>query len=91
MLLETKFTAIERNWLDTIVCPSTALIVAANAIALFRDFVNALFAPEFLSEIGLTLRPSHEYGYNIRSGIREAIVEAGRMRKILRMRYDGKG
>jgi predicted nucleotidyltransferase component of viral defense system len=90
MLFAPKFTTIERDWLRTIVCPSTSLIMAANAIALFRDFITALFDPDILRAIGIGIIPTAKYSYNIRSGIREAIIEAGKARKIIRMRYHGK-
>src|SRR5262249_44728688 len=45
MLVEKKFQTIEEQWLSTIICPAAAFIVAANAIALFKDFIVALFEP----------------------------------------------
>jgi predicted nucleotidyltransferase component of viral defense system len=90
MLLDSKFATIEQHWLQTLVCPISALMAAANAIALFKDFIIALFQPEVLGAIGAPLRPTRAYSYNIRSGVREAIVEAGRSRQLIRMRYEGK-
>lgn len=89
MLVQSKFEMIQKSWLATIICPANAFIAAANAVAFFRDFVNALFEPEVLSAIGASIVPSRAYGYNINSGIREAIVQAGRARHLLRMRYHG--
>ncbi len=90
LLVDDKFQSIEDTWLQTIICPVNSLVLAANAIKLFRDFVSALFEPKIVNAIGASLLPSRDYGYNIRSGIREIIVSAGRSRKLLRMRYQGK-
>ena len=90
MLVDSKFTTVEQHWFQTLVCPVTALMAAANAIALFKDFIIALFQPEVLGAIGASLRPARTYDYNIHSGVREEIVEAGRTRRLIRMRYEGK-
>ncbi len=90
MLYESKFAEIEQSWQQTIICPSTAIIIASNAIALFRNFVTALFEPDILKAIGVAASPSKAYLYNIRSGIRETIIHAGRARQLIRMRYDNK-
>lgn len=87
MLFDSKFSDIERNWLKTIVCPSNAIIVAANAIKLFKDFVRALFQPGILRATGVAATPRAQYSYNIRSGIREAIISAGKARQLLRLTY----
>jgi predicted nucleotidyltransferase component of viral defense system len=90
MLFDPKFALIEEHWLKTIVCPSTSIIIAANAIALFRDFIRALFNPAILQAIGAPSVPPVKYLYNIRSGIRESIIEAGKARQLIRMRYHGR-
>jgi predicted nucleotidyltransferase component of viral defense system len=90
MLLDSKFSTIENHWSQSIVCSATAIILAANAITLFKDFVIALFHPEILGAIGVAVRPTSRYLYNIGSGIRETIIQAGRARQLIRMRYDGK-
>jgi predicted nucleotidyltransferase component of viral defense system len=90
MLVDSKFVTVEEHWLETLICPINTMIVAANAIALFRDFIIALFQPEVLRAVGAPLVPVRGYSYNIRSGIRETIVEAGRSRRLIRMRYGGR-
>jgi len=90
MLFEPKFDQIERNWLATIICPSTSIVVAADAIALFRDFVNALFDPAILQAVGASISTGLRYLYDVRSGTRETIIEAGKARKLIRMRYHGR-
>lgn len=90
LLYEPKFETIGRSWLKTIICPRNSVIAAANAIALFKDFINALFDPDILDAIGLSRVPSDFYQYNIRSGVREAIIEAGKVRQLIRIRYNGR-
>jgi predicted nucleotidyltransferase component of viral defense system len=87
MLFEPKFDQVKHNWLKTIICPATSIIVATNAIALFRDFVNALFDPAILQAVGASAARGIQYLYDIRSGIRETIIEAGKARKLIRMQY----
>lgn len=87
MLYDGKFARMEEDWPKTIICPIPSMIVAANAITLFRDFIRALFDPELLQAIGASSAPSNRYLYNIRSGIREAVIEAGKARKLIRMTY----
>jgi len=89
MLFEPKFEPIEQHWLSTIICPSTSLIDVVIAVAVFKNFINALFDPEILRAIGLAPAPVSMYQYNIRSGIREAVIEAGKARQLIRMRYEG--
>jgi predicted nucleotidyltransferase component of viral defense system len=90
LLSEEKFGAVSGGWLSTIVCPANALIVAANAITTFRQFVNALFQPEVLSEIQLHVMPRAVFGERIPAAIREAIIAAGQARKLLRLRYQNR-
>ena len=89
MLFDNKFVTIEKSWLQTICCPSMAFITAVNAINLFKDFIKALFHPEILRAVGIT-SPESRYDYDIKSGIRETIIEAGKVRQLLRMRYNNK-
>ena len=90
MLFEPKFERMERDWFKTIVCPSTSIISAANAITLFKDFINALFDPVILQSLGTPIATGILHLYNFRSGIRETIIEAGKARKMIRMRYRGR-
>ena len=89
LLYEPKFSTIASSWLKSIVCPTNSIIVAANAITLFRDFVDALFDPEILEAIGVAIASRVRYLYEIGSGHREAIIEAGRARQLIRLRYHG--
>jgi len=87
MLYDQKFVLIERDWNQSIIGPVSAVIIAANAIALFKDFVMALFDPTLLQTLGVNLTPISMYAYNVRSGFRESIIQAGRERQLIRMRY----
>jgi len=82
MLFDPKFTQIERDWNQTIICPVTAVILVVNAVSLFKDFIRTLFDPAFLQAIGVRSVPFAAYEYNILSGIREAIIEAGKVRQL---------
>ena len=57
MLFEPKFTSVEKDWLTTIICPATSIILSVNAIALFKDFVQALFDPAIFEAIGVSRSP----------------------------------
>lgn len=89
MLYEPKFANIEANWLATIICPKASLILAVNAIALFRQFVEALFDPEVLKTIGVSISQRLYSLYSASSGYREAIIEAGKARQLIRLLYHG--
>jgi len=89
MLVEEKFGHIEGSWLQTIICPKNALIVASNAIKLFRDFIETLFDTVTLGAMGEPLAVS-AVRYAVRPIIREAIIQAGRARQLIRMRYNGR-
>jgi hypothetical protein len=88
MLVEEKFGHIEGSWLQTIICPKNALIVASNAIKLFRDFIETLFDTATLAAMGEPLGVG-AIQYAVRPIIREAIIQAGRARQLIRMRYNG--
>ncbi len=90
MLFEPKFVRIEEDWSRTIICPATALVVATTAITLFKEFVSTLFDTPLLQAIGVSAAPGRTYAYNIRSGVREAIIDAGKARRLIRMRYQGR-
>ena len=89
LLEPTKFNTVEQDWLRTLVCPINALIVFSNAVALFSQFVNALFAPETVSAMRRTAAPLAVYGRRIASSIREVISAAGRHRHLLGITYKG--
>jgi predicted nucleotidyltransferase component of viral defense system len=93
LLVDEKFATIEKSWSETIVCPRNALVVAANAVRLFREFVTALFDSPTLEALGERATGRGGFargGYGLRSGLREAIIQAGRARQLIRMRYSGK-
>jgi hypothetical protein len=77
------------HWQETIVCPTNAIIVAANAITLFQQFINALFQPDLLLEVQNLRMPCVWYPYRVPSTIRETIIAAGRARQLIRLRYHG--
>lgn len=89
LLYEPKFQSVTNSWLKTIITPQYSLIAAANAVSLFKDFINVLFEPDVLEAVGVSLSPLLNYRYHINSGIRESIIEAGKARKLIRMRYSG--
>lgn len=90
MLFEPKFARISEDWDRTIICPPAAVIVAATAILFFKEFISGLFDTSLLQAVGASAMPSRRYSYNIRSGVREAIIQAGKARQLIRMRYHGK-
>lgn len=87
MLFTPKFSQVEKHWVKTIITPKNAVMMATNAIQLFKDFIHALFEPEVLHSLGVSLESLANYAYSIRSGVREAIIEAGKARKLIRMKY----
>ena len=87
MLFEGKFETVERQWAETIVCPLTSTVVVANAVVLFKDFIRALFHPSLLEAIGVSSARPILGLYDVRSGFREAIIEAGKARNLIRMTY----
>ena len=87
LISQDKFDTVSTSWLETIVCPVNAVIVAANAIATFVQFVNALFQPDVLAQIGRLSVAGAGFGRRIPSAVREAIIGAGRVRQLLQMRY----
>ena len=89
LLSEQKFQIINSHWQETIVCPTNAIIVAANAITLFQQFINALFQPDLLLEVQNLRMPRVWYPYCVPSTIRETIIAAGRARQLIRLRYHG--
>jgi hypothetical protein len=90
MMFEPKFSAIIPTWAQTIVCPSRSLIIAANANQLFQDFIEALFDPEILEALGTAVSRRIGHLYDVNSGYREAIIEAGRARQLIRLLYSGR-
>lgn len=88
MLIEEKFGHIEESWVKTIICPKNAFIVATNAIRLFKEFIETLFDPATLAGLGEP-RAVVASPQLVRPSLREAIIQAGRARKLIRMRYDG--
>jgi predicted nucleotidyltransferase component of viral defense system len=52
MLTEAKFGHVGPSWVETIICPKNAFMVAENAIRLFKDFVEALFDTATLAALG---------------------------------------
>ncbi len=89
MLYEPKFANIETSWPETIICPKASLIVAANAITLFRQFIDAIFDPAFLASIGISISQQMPSLYSVSTGYREAIIEAGKTRQLIRLLYHG--
>lgn len=88
ILYEDKFNRVEKTWSKSIICSKNSLIIFKNAIDLFKDFINAIFSKEMLGTIKQKSGFPNTYLYNIQSGIREGIIEAGRARKLIRMRYN---
>lgn len=93
LLVEEKFETVEQHWLNTIVCAPASLIVAANAITLFTEFVEALFSTAALAAGGysggagsFSTAPYRRFA----TGLRESIIAAGRNRETVFMRYKGK-
>ncbi|MBW2989926.1 nucleotidyl transferase AbiEii/AbiGii toxin family protein [Candidatus Woesearchaeota archaeon] len=88
LLVEEKLGIIKDHWGKTIVCPEIHIISSNNAINRYTEFVELIFNKEVLE----TLVPSEAFTRSyrvIRSSIREAIIEAGRERKLINLKYDG--
>jgi predicted nucleotidyltransferase component of viral defense system len=91
MLFENKFALVERSWIETIICPSNALIVAKSAIITFKEFINALFDEQNLQALGLQTGSMSGYRSPLASEMRELIIQAGKERKLLRFDYPPNG
>lgn len=89
LLYEPKFANIEASWFSTIICPQSSIIIAANAITLFKQFIEAIFDPEVLTSMGVSISQRLYSLYRASSGYREAIIEAGRTRQLIRLLYHG--
>lgn len=87
LLSDPKFNIVSESWDKSIICPMNSMIAAENAIVLFKEFIQALFAPEILQAIGATVASGLIPSYSINSVVREAIIEAGKARKVIRMNY----
>jgi predicted nucleotidyltransferase component of viral defense system len=90
MLYDGKFKTIQTSWKEAIICPNNTIILFENALNLFKDFISALFNSETLTTAGAILRPTSLYSYRINPIIRESIIQAGKERKLLRLRYENK-
>ncbi len=91
LLVDEKFSTIEGAWNETIICPKNAILLATNAVRLFREFVNALFDAPTLEALGERMIGARgAFGSTLRSGLRETIIQAGRARQLIRMRYSGR-
>jgi predicted nucleotidyltransferase component of viral defense system len=89
MLFQPKFASVESSWNSTIICPKASFILAVNAIDLFRQFVEALFDPEIFRAMGVSISQKLLSLYSASSGYREAIIEAGKARQLIRLLYHG--
>lgn len=88
LLLDLPFQILRGLWDEYLVCPKTALIAFDEAEQGFRAVIPELFGlltpqPAFAGAGG-TLAPSHFAG-----GYRGTILEGGRLRRVLRVIYDG--
>jgi predicted nucleotidyltransferase component of viral defense system len=89
LIVDEKFQVAEQAWLMSIICPANAMIVFLRAVELFRQFVEALFGPATLSALGFGVGPIPIPLTNRATSIREAIIQAGRLRQTMLMRYHG--
>ena len=89
LIVDEKFHAIEQHWLTSIVCPANAMIVFLNAVELFRQFVEVLFQPATLAALGIGQGPIPPPLTRLVTSIREGIIQAGRLRQTILMRYHG--
>jgi predicted nucleotidyltransferase component of viral defense system len=88
LLVDEKFQIVEHDWLSSIICPINAVIVFINAVALFRQFIEALFQPQTLAGLGFAGGPISVPFSRLASSVREAIIQAGKVRQTIFMRYD---
>lgn len=89
LIVDEKFQAVEQNWLASIICPTNAMIVFLNAVVLFRQFVEALFQPATLAALGIGQGTTSLPLTRLVTSMREGIIQAGRIRQTILMRYDG--
>jgi predicted nucleotidyltransferase component of viral defense system len=83
LLENKKFQVVESHWDKSISCPKISIMFAVNAIQAFKDFINLLFSsPENV----LQYVPFESFG-RVSPEIRETIIEAGKARKLIRLRY----
>lgn len=87
MLAPAKFESIRKHWQHAITHTSEPLQAASEAISSFTNFVRSLFDPAVLASVGVTANDLLDYNYQVRSHIREAIIEAGKAKQLIRICY----
>jgi predicted nucleotidyltransferase component of viral defense system len=89
LLLDLPFAVFRGLWEKYLVCPKSSLIAFDSAEQSFRSIIGELFAlvapqPAFATARGGAQQPSYFGG-----SVRNKLLEAGRLQRILRMVYDG--
>ncbi len=87
LLSEGKFNSIVTAWKRSIICPTKSFITAKRSVELFSDIIKALFDPELLDSLKIKLLPNSVMNKPIAPEIREPIIEAGKARKLISLRY----
>lgn len=87
MLFSGKFDLVTEHWDRAMMIPPAQQRNAAASIATFQQFIEALYDPTILTELGVAAAEPSLYRYNIQSGLRETLISAGRAHKLVRIRY----
>lgn len=91
LLSNEKFQIVESHWDASIVCSKAAMILIGNAVNTFKQFVELLFNSDVLLQLGaLDGRMNGHISSRISAAIREPIINAGKARKLIRLKYDHK-
>ena len=97
LLLEIPFQVFKAFWNQYLVCPRQSLIGFDEAENQFKSIIPQMFGllqPAYatvgggLGRVGGGFGPGYSINYFL-TNYRNTIMEAGRMRRILRMTYDG--
>ena len=102
MLFPEKFSQVAKHWHSAISCPAGTCLDMSEAVTLFQDFMARLFTTDYI-RLALTQNlpsPSLAWAFHgpalvqstttaneERFGAREAIIAAGRARRLIRLRY----
>lgn len=87
MLFAGKFALVAEHWDKAMNIPPAHKRSAAAAINTFQQFIYDLYNPAILDEIGIAAANQTAYPYNIASGLRETLISAGQVHKMVRIRY----
>lgn len=88
LLSLSKFKSISSAWKKSIICPQNSFITAKRSIELFGSVIKALFDPQVLEALRIKMLPGSVINQPIPPEIREPIIEAGKARKLISLKYN---